>query len=87
MFYLVKESDSNDYILFETKNRRISIVYKYNSNSWIPLRNILLAKPFPYSDSPVFRTWKAISPDTIIYSSRSLSGIHKFIHNSPELLI
>ena len=87
MFYLVKEPGSDDYLLFKTENKRITTLYAYHSNVWLPLSTILLATAIPYNHSPSFRAWKAINSDTIIYSSRSLSGIHKFINNHPELLV
>ena len=90
MLHIFYDSADDNYLLIETTGSNTSFLYRNaaaNNCCWLPLAEHLTSIPQPDSDPENFRAWKHNTNFTHIYSARTLSAIHKFIHNHPELSI
>ena len=89
MLHLIHDPDEDNYLLLETKGPDITFIYREGDSNkcWLPLFNLLTSvKRIDYSYEN-FREWKGRVTYSVIYSARTLSAIHKFIHKHPELAI
>ena len=89
MLHTFHDPDENNYLLIETTGPNTSFIYRNTagSNCWLSLTEHLTTTPQPDSDPENFRSWKHTNGFTHIYSARTLSAIHKFIYNHPELSV
>ena len=89
MLHIFHDPDKDNYLLIETTGPNTSFIYRDTTDSycWLSLTEHLATTPQPDSAPENFRVWKHYTSFTYIYSARTLSAIHKFIHNHPELSI
>ena len=89
MLHIFYDLADDTYLLIETAGPNTCFIYRNTagSNCWLSLTEHLAATPQSDSDPENFRSWKHTNGFTHIYSARTLSAIHKFIHNHPELSI
>ena len=89
MLHLIHDPDEGNYLLLETKGPDTAFIYRdvYGNKCWLPLFNHLTSVKHIDNDPENFREWKMHITYSVIYSTRALSAIHKFIHKHPELAI
>ena len=88
MLHLIYDPDDYNYMLLETKGPNTAFIYRNdNNNCWLPLMEHLTSTQQTDTAPENFREWKGQVKFSFIYSARTLSAIHKFIHKHPELAI
>ena len=90
MFYIYHDFVEDNYLLFETVNGMTAFLYhQTDQDCWIAWHELLTAVPIEDTHPERYASWKKGIPDcfTLIYSARTLTAIHKFILDHPELAI
>ena len=89
MLHLIHDPDEDNYLLLETKGPDTAFLYRggRNNNCWLTLRDHLTSVQWADDTPENFREWKGRVKFSFIYSARTLSAIHKFIYNHPELSV
>ena len=89
MLHIFYDPADDTYLLIETTGPNTSFIYRNTENNycWLPLIGHLTSTPQPDRDPENFHSWKHTKGFTHIYSALTLSAIHKFIYNHPELSV
>ena len=89
MLHLIHDPNEDRYLLLETKGPVTAFLYRGDRNNdyWLPLFDHLTSIRHVDTTPENFREWKGRVKFSFIYSARTLSAIHEFIHKHPELTV